>query len=153
MGFCKKYVTASVAETERLGAALAKALGDGGFVAFYGTLGAGKTAFIRGMASVICPDAPVQSPTYTVINEYKRDGKTVMVHVDAYRINDDDDLWSTGFYDCIEYEGAVAAVEWCEKIPFAVPDNAVKVTVEYGTAKDSRVITVESHSPLDIITE
>ena len=54
-----------------------------------------------------------------------------MVHVDAYRVNDDDDLYSTGFYDCMEYENCVCAVEWSEKIPFAIPDDAVTVTIEY----------------------
>ena len=123
--------TDSVSETESIGARFAKALGEQRFVAFYGTLGAGKTAFIRGMASALCPAAPVQSPTYTIINEYKNNGKTAMVHVDAYRVNDDDDLYSTGFYDCMEYENCVCAVEWSEKIPFAIPDDAVTVTIEY----------------------
>ena len=138
------FITASAEETERLGARLANALGEQSFVAFYGTLGAGKTAFIRGMASVLCPEAPVQSPTYTVINEYKRNGRTALVHVDAYRVGDDDDLWSTGFYDCVEYENCVTAVEWCEKIPFAVPEGAVRVTVEYGERENERRITVEN---------
>ncbi|MBR2460970.1 MAG: tRNA (adenosine(37)-N6)-threonylcarbamoyltransferase complex ATPase subunit type 1 TsaE [Clostridia bacterium] len=125
------FISGSPEDTEKLGARLARALEQQRFVAFYGTLGAGKTAFIRGMASVICPAAPVQSPTYTIINEYKKDGRTALVHVDAYRINDDDDLYSTGFYDCVEYENCVFAVEWCEKIPFAVPEDAVTVTIEY----------------------
>ena len=124
-------ITHSAEETEALGARLARSLGDQRFVAFYGTLGAGKTAFTRGMASALCPSAPVQSPTYTIINEYKHNGKTAMVHVDAYRVNDDDDLYSTGFYDCMEYESCVCAVEWCEKIPFAIPEDAVKVTIEH----------------------
>ena len=118
-------------ETERVGAMVAKALGEQRFVAFYGNLGAGKTAFVRGMASVLCPDAPVQSPTYAIINEYKNNGRTVMVHVDAYRVNDDDDLYSTGFYDCLDYEDCVCAVEWSEKIPFAIPEDAVRVNIEY----------------------
>jgi len=126
--------TESVSETEKLGAKFAKLLEGQRFVAFYGTLGAGKTAFIRGMASALCPAAPVQSPTYTVINEYKHNGRTAMVHVDAYRVNDDDDLYSTGFYDCMEYENCVCAVEWSEKIPFAIPEDAVTVTVEYCDA-------------------
>ena len=132
--------TESVKETESLGARFAKALGSKRFVAFYGTLGAGKTAFIRGMASAICPAAPVQSPTYTIINEYKHNGRTAMVHVDAYRVNDDDDLYSTGFYDCMEYENCVCAVEWSEKIPFAIPTDAVTVTIEYCGAEEPETI-------------
>lgn len=132
--------TESVSETEALGARFARALGDQRFVAFYGTLGAGKTAFIRGMASALCPAAPVQSPTYTIINEYKNNGRTAMVHVDAYRVNDDDDLYSTGFYDCLEYENCVCAVEWSEKIPFAIPEDAVTVTIEYCGAEKGETI-------------
>lgn len=142
MGNEKKFsVTAmSVEATEKLGAQLALSLGDQKFVALYGTLGMGKTAFVRGMASVLCPDAPVQSPTYTVINEYKRNGKTVLVHVDAYRVHDDDDLYSTGFYDCVEYSNCVTAVEWCENIPFAIPDDAVSVHIEQCGENGRKII-------------
>ena len=126
-----EFTTSSAEETEKLGAKVAKALGKKRFVAFYGTLGAGKTAFIRGMATAICPEAAVQSPTYAIINEYMSNGRPAMVHVDAYRINDDDDLYSTGFYDCMEYENCICAVEWSEKIPFAIPDDAVKITIEH----------------------
>ena len=142
----KIFFSESARETEKLGRRLAQALGEQRFVAFYGTLGAGKTAFIRGMASALCPAAPVQSPTYTIINEYKNDGKTALVHVDAYRVNDDDDLYSTGFYDCMEYENCVCAVEWCEKIPFAVPDNAVSVTIEHIFEDDNTLPCGEEDS-------
>jgi len=142
----KVFISESAEDTERLGKRLAVALGDQRFVAFYGTLGAGKTAFIRGMASVLCPAAPVQSPTYTIINEYKQDGRTVLVHVDAYRVNDDDDLYSTGFYDCMEYENCVCAVEWCEKIPFAVPEDAVRVTIEHIYTEDTALPSGEEDS-------
>ena len=137
-----EFFSDSPEATEKIGAKLAKALGEQRFVAFYGTLGAGKTAFIRGMASVLCPAAPVQSPTYTIINEYKKDKRTAMVHVDAYRVNDEDDLYSTGFYDCMEYENCVCAVEWCEKIPFAVPEDAVTVTIEYVLTEPRMLLPV-----------
>lgn len=145
--------TESVAETEAIGSKFAKALGGKRFVAFYGTLGAGKTAFIRGMASALCPSAPVQSPTYTIINEYKQDGKTAMVHVDAYRVNDDDDLYSTGFYDCMEYENCVCAVEWSEKIPFAIPDDAVTVTIEYCSTEAVDNIPAGEENTEDYVAE
>ena len=145
--------TSSVSETEKIGAKFAKALGEQRFVAFYGTLGAGKTAFIRGMASALCPAAPVQSPTYTIINEYKHDGRTAMVHVDAYRVNDDDDLYSTGFYDCMEYENCVCAVEWSEKIPFAIPDGAVTVTIEYCGVETVETIPAGEENSEDYVSE
>lgn len=146
--------TSTVSETESIGAKFAKALGEQRFVAFYGTLGAGKTAFIRGMAHALCPEAPVQSPTYTIINEYKHNGRTAMVHVDAYRINDDDDLYSTGFYDCMEYENCVCAVEWSEKIPFAIPEDAVTVTIEYcGTDENDDLIPAGEENSEDYVAE
>ena len=132
----------SAEDTERIGKRLAETLHGGGFVAFYGDLGAGKTAFVRGMGQELCPEAEVCSPTYAIINEYRVGKKTVLCHVDAYRINDDDDLYSTGFYDICDYPNVVMAVEWCEKIPFAVPDDAVRVTVT-KTGEHSRRIEIE----------
>ena len=132
----------SAEDTERIGKRLAETLRGGGFVAFYGDLGAGKTAFVRGMGQELCPEAEVCSPTYAIINEYRVGKKTVLCHVDAYRINDDDDLYSTGFYDICDYPNVVMAVEWCEKIPFAVPDDAVRVTVT-KTGESSRRIEIE----------
>lgn len=147
----REFITRSFSETEKLGARLASCLKDGGFVAFFGDLGAGKTAFIRGMGSVICPDAPVCSPTYSVINEYRKDGKTVMCHVDAYRIADDDDLYSTGFYDCRDYQGCVMAVEWSENIPYAIPENAVFVEIR-RLGENERSITVKN-IPCDLLSD
>ena len=143
MANTEEFITGSYLETEQLGMRLGKALEGGGFVAFYGDLGAGKTAFIRGMGSVICPDAEVCSPTYAIINEYLRGGRTVMCHVDAYRINDDDDLYSTGFYDCCDYPGVIMAVEWSENIPFAVPNGAVKVSI-FKLGESERRIVIEN---------
>lgn len=137
-----EFISSSCSDTEKIGERLARTMKDGGFVAFFGDLGAGKTAFVRGMGKVLCPEASVCSPTYSVINEYKRDGRTVLCHVDAYRINDDDDLYSTGFYDCADYPSCVMAVEWSEKIPFAVPSDAVRVTIE-RIGETERRITVD----------
>ncbi len=137
------FNTNTVFETERIGKALAECLKNGGFVAFFGDLGAGKTAFVRGMGSVLCPDADVSSPTFAIINEYKNGKKTVLCHVDAYRIKDDDDLYSTGFYDCADYPDCVMAVEWSENIPFALPDGCVRVTIE-KSGESARKITIEN---------
>ena len=95
------------------------------------------------MGRVIAPSAEVCSPTYAVINEYKENGKTVMCHVDAYRITDDDDLYSTGFYDCADYENCVMAIEWSENIPFAIPSDAIKITLE-KLGESKRRISVEN---------
>lgn len=124
------FISKSDRETEIIGEKLASFMRNGGFVAFFGDLGAGKTAFVRGMGKTLCPTAEVSSPTYAIINEYSdENGKTVLCHVDAYRISDDDDLYSTGFYDCMEYPGCVMAVEWSENITFALPPDCVKVSI------------------------
>ena len=137
-------------ETERVGAMVAKALGEQRFVAFYGNLGAGKTAFVRGMASVLCPDAPVQSPTYAIINEYKNNGRTVMVHVDAYRVNDDDDLYSTGFFDYFE-RGGIILCEWAVNIPYGLPEKYVSVVIE-KLGDDNRKIKISEKINADFIS-
>lgn len=121
------YYTESAEQTEQLGRCLAQRLDKTSFVALYGDLGAGKTAFVRGMASVLCPLDRVSSPTYTIVNEYLT-GEFPLYHFDLYRIKDDDDLYSTGFYD---YMGnGVCVCEWCENIPQAIPPDAICVKIE-----------------------
>lgn len=125
----KEYVTASPEETERLGASLAKECAGKGpcFVALYGDLGAGKTAFVRGFASVLTPEAKVKSPTYTVVNSYR--GKPWPVyHFDFYRITDEDELYSIGFYDYLS--AGLCIGEWSENIPYAIPAGSHTVTIE-----------------------
>lgn len=131
--------SSSLEETERLGAEFAKTLKGDEFIAMYGDLGAGKTAFVRGMASYICPSSRVSSPSYTLINEYTG-GKFPLYHFDVYRITNDDELYSTGFYD---YPGSgVCVCEWCENIPYAIPQNAITVRIEYA-GESERKITLE----------
>ena len=120
------YHSSDVKETESAGAELAKKLGSRGFVALYGDLGVGKTAFVRGAASVLCPGAEVCSPTYAIVNRYA--GNIPVYHFDLYRITDEDDLYSTGFFDMTE-EDAIFFCEWCEKCPEAIPDHAIKVYI------------------------
>ncbi len=139
--------TGSVAETESVGASLASAmLADPAlppFVALYGDLGVGKTAFIRGFASVIAPNSAVRSPTFALVNEYRAAPRSLF-HFDMYRIESEDDLYSIGFYDYLERPG-ICLVEWSEKIPYAMPDELVRVTIEKDdpSMPDSRRITLE----------
>ncbi|MBQ9879547.1 MAG: tRNA (adenosine(37)-N6)-threonylcarbamoyltransferase complex ATPase subunit type 1 TsaE [Clostridia bacterium] len=133
-----KYYTASAAETEKVGAEFAARLAPGDFVALYGELGAGKTAFVRGMARVLAPGAAVSSPTYALVNVYEGE-KCELCHFDMYRIHDEDDLYSIGFWD---YDGCVFAVEWAENVPFALPDRYYAVAIA-KTGEDGREITIE----------
>ena len=136
-------LSASAEQTENIGREFANELLSEGresvFVALYGDLGVGKTAFTRGFTSAIC-DARVKSPTYTVVNEY-RGGKVPVFHFDMYRIDGDDDLYSTGFYDYIDTGYLIC--EWSENIPFALPKNRFNITVEKTDNGDGRKITIE----------
>lgn len=120
--------------TERVGRELAELLKVGDFVALYGDLGAGKTAFVRGMASYLTPDEAAHSPTYTIVNVYEGDG-IPLYHFDMYRIKDDDDLYSTGFYD---YDDGIIAAEWCENIPFALPERYYRVEITKCADDDAK---------------
>ncbi len=132
--------TTDISQTEALGKELAKHLKPGDFVALYGDLGAGKTAFTRGIASVLAPNDVISSPTYTIVNEY-RSGTHPFCHFDMYRIENEDDLESIGFYDYPT--DAIFIVEWCEKIPYALPDNYYRVTIEKTEAEEKRQIKIE----------
>ncbi len=138
--------TASPAETEALGAALAKQLIQNAalprYVALYGDLGVGKTAFVRGVASVLAPGAAVRSPTFALVHEYR--GKLPLFHFDMYRIKDEDDLYSIGYDDYL-MRGGVILVEWSENIPFALPDAYLRVCIvkDDPTHPDSREIIME----------
>ena len=122
-----EYISNSTEETEKIAEELAKELKKGDFVAMFGDLGVGKTAFVRGLAKIIAPKASVKSPTYTVVNEYRGE-EYKLFHFDVYRIEDDDDLYSIGFYDYVKR--GISVCEWSENIPWAIPENARRVTIE-----------------------
>ena len=138
--------TNSPEETEILGEELARAFAGNSslprFVAMYGDLGVGKTAFVRGFSRVLAPSATVKSPTFALVNEYG-DKKAPVYHFDMYRIVDEDDLYSTGFYDYLSSRG-YCIVEWSENIPFALPEDYIKVTIEKISPElpDSRRIKI-----------
>lgn len=137
-------VTENAEETEKVGASLAELLSDReyAFIALYGDLGTGKTAFTRGFCSVASPNDRVCSPTFAIINEY-RSGKAPVFHFDVYRIADDDDLYSTGFYEYIE-QGFILC-EWSENIPYAIPDGRIEVRISKANPEaypDRRIIRI-----------
>ena len=129
----------STSETETLGARLAeKLLNDSSlpsFVALYGDLGVGKTAFVRGFTSAIAPKARVKSPTFALVNEYRGE-KTSVFHFDMYRIEGEDDLYSIGFYDYLDRRG-ICLVEWSEKIEFALPDRYLRVEIRKDSEENT----------------
>ena len=140
------YTSHSCLETEKIGQTFAKSLKPGDFIALCGDLGAGKTAFTRGLAKVLSPEDRIASPTYAIVNEYQS-GKTLFCHFDMYRIESEDDLESIGFYDYPE--NAIFAVEWCEKTPYILPEHFYKVTILKTDDPDQRRITIERKAGSD----
>ena len=135
----KTYRTKNVQETYALAEKFAKTLKKGDVIAFFGSLGMGKTAFIRGLARGLNIAENVSSPTYALVHEYA--GKIPLYHFDMYRVSGWDDLYSTGFFDYLEADGIVA-VEWSENIENALPDYAYYVEITKGEADDDRVIKI-----------
>ena len=107
----------------------------------YGDLGVGKTAFVRGVASVLCPGIRVQSPTYTIVNAYR--GNIPLYHFDMYRIDGEEALYSCGFFDYLD-AGGICIAEWCENITDFIPDGAIKVSIsKLSDSPDARRISIE----------
>ena len=134
-----QFITNSPAETEAVGAALGAVLQPGTVLAFRGDLGAGKTAFTRGLARGLGATDRVTSPTYTIVNEYLS-GRLPLFHFDMYRLESADDLWDIGWEDYLE-RGGICAVEWSENVAEAM-ENAVIICLE-KLGEETRRITVE----------
>ena len=147
--FCR--ITETVEETEAVGRELAGALAAGDFppfAALYGDLGVGKTALTRGIAAVLAPGSLVRSPTFALVNEY-RSGKVPLFHFDMYRVEGEDDLEPIGYWDYLDR--GICVVEWSEKIPFALPDRFLRITIEkLPDNLDARRITAELADGKDI---
>ena len=139
-----EFITTSPEETEKVGQALGKHLKPGAVLAYEGDLGAGKTAFTRGLARGLGAEDTVTSPTYTIVNEYLS-GRLPLFHFDMYRLGSSDELWDIGWEDYLE-RGGVCAVEWSENVADAMED-AIRVTIE-KTGEDSRKITIEGGTEL-----
>ena len=134
-----EFITHSPEETEALGEALAKCLTPGTVIAYRGDLGAGKTAFTRGLARGLGVREIVTSPTYTIVNEYLG-GRMPLFHFDMYRLGSSDELFDIGWEDYLE-RGGVCAVEWSENVTEAM-ENAIWVRIE-RLSEDARRITIE----------
>lgn len=127
----QEFISNSIAETENIASIIAEKLKNGGFLALYGGMGAGKTAFVRGLVKSLCPECIelVHSPTFAIVNEYRGNDINIF-HFDLYRLTDDDDLYSTGFYDYIE-QGGITITEWSELFEDAIPEGALKLKIEH----------------------
>ena len=137
-----RFLTHSPEETEALGEALGRRLRGGEIVAYYGDLGAGKTAFTRGLARGLDISARVTSPTYTIVNEYLG-GRLPLFHFDMYRLSSADDLFDIGWEDYLQ-RGGVCAVEWSENVQEAL-ESALTVRIE-KRSDETREITIEGNT-------
>ena len=135
----KIFTSNSEADTEAIGAEFARNLPKGSVIAMYGDLGAGKTAFVRGMARGLGLNAHVNSPTFTIVNEYP--GERELIHFDMYRLSSSDELFDIGWEDYLA-RGAICAVEWSENVSDAFFGDEIKVTIE-KTGDASRKITID----------
>ncbi|OUN02996.1 tRNA (adenosine(37)-N6)-threonylcarbamoyltransferase complex ATPase subunit type 1 TsaE [Flavonifractor sp. An92] len=134
-----EYLSNSEAETEALGEALAGRLTAGDVIAFSGDLGAGKTAFTRGLARGLGVTERVTSPTFTIVNEYLG-GRLPLFHFDLYRLSSAEELFDIGWEDYLD-RGGVCAVEWSENGE-GVLEDPIRVDIRRGAADDQRVITI-----------
>ena len=134
-----EFITNSPEQTEAVGAALGNILKPGTILAYRGDLGAGKTAFTRGLARGLGYNEPVTSPTYTIVNEYLG-GRLPLFHFDMYRLASSDDLWDIGWEDYLE-RGGICAVEWSENVDDAM-ENAVYIPI-HKTGDETRRIEIE----------
>ncbi|MBQ1254646.1 MAG: tRNA (adenosine(37)-N6)-threonylcarbamoyltransferase complex ATPase subunit type 1 TsaE [Clostridia bacterium] len=126
----KEFYSKNLSDTDAIAAEIASLLKPGDVLALYGEMGAGKTAFVRGLVKALCPECLplVHSPTFAIVNEYEGDTLTVY-HYDLYRIADEDDLYSTGYFDRLGGKGIVVT-EWSELIDGAIPADAYRLRIE-----------------------
>ena len=137
----RRYVSNSEGETEDLGRRLGLRLGPGAVVAYTGDLGAGKTAFTRGLARGLDISERVTSPTFTIVNEYEG-GRLPLFHFDLYRLGSSDELFDIGWEDYLS-RGGVCAVEWSENVADALEEDAIRVDLRRGERDGQRIITIE----------
>ena len=122
----KQYESFSYDDTQVIAKEIADTLKGGEFIAMYGDLGAGKTAFVQGLAKALGITNHVTSPTFTIVNEYE--GRLPLYHFDVYRIADPDEMYEIGYDDYIDSDG-VCVVEWAELIEELFPDKYYKLTI------------------------
>lgn len=140
-----KYHTYSEMETEKVGEKLAHTLSPGTVIAFAGDLGAGKTAFTRGLARGLGIPGRVTSPTFTIVNEYEG-GRLPLFHFDMYRLSSSEELFDIGWEDYLR-RGGVCAVEWSERVHDAL-EGAITVNISRGDGEYDRIITIAGEEGL-----
>lgn len=132
----------SAADTLRIGEALGRVLRGSDFIALSGPLGAGKTAFVKGLARGlgVAENEPIVSPTFVLAREYI--GRLRLYHLDAYRLTDETELLEIGFEELLAASEAVVALEWPERVERLIPANACRIEIDYRDAPESRDLRI-----------
>ncbi len=133
----KEYISNSSKETEQIAYEFAKTLRSGDVVAFVGGLGAGKTAFVRGVGAALSVRDEISSPTFAIVHVYR--GETTLVHFDMYRIDSVEDLYSCGYFDYLE-DDVITVIEWSENIWNVLPDNCIYIKIEVLNDNERKII-------------
>lgn len=136
------YISKSADETKRIAAEITKKLKPGSVICMYGDLGAGKTAFVQGMAQELGISEPVTSPTFTIVNEYC--GTIPLYHFDVYRIGSSDEMYEIGFDEYTGGDG-ICVIEWAELIEDILPEDSIRITIRKNieNGENYREITVK----------
>ena len=135
-----EYITNSAQQTEQLGEKLGQILKPGTVLAYTGDLGAGKTAFTRGLARGLEIPERITSPTFTIVNEYEG-GRLPLFHFDMYRLGSSDELFDIGWEDYL-IRGGVCAVEWSENVDDVLDEDTIRIDIRRGDSDDQRRITI-----------
>ena len=135
-----KYITESAEETSKIGEQLGRLLSKGNIICLTGDLGAGKTAFTKGIAKGLAVDDYVTSPTYTIINEYQ--GRLPLYHFDVYRLNDVEEMYELGYEEYFFGDGIVV-LEWADIVRDIIPGERLWITILNSRGDDSREIIME----------
>ena len=142
-----RFVTHDPEATEALGTQLAMQLHPGDVIAFFGDLGAGKTAFTRGLARGLGIEEPVTSPTYTIVNEYLS-GKMPLFHFDMYRLESSDELFDIGWEDYLA-RGGICAVEWSENVEDALADS-IRICIRRISDQEREIVIEGGRTHADL---
>ena len=135
----KIYTIKNEEETARFGRKLAESLRPGTVIALTGDLGAGKTTLTKAIAAGLGITSTVTSPTFTIVKEYYG-GRLPLYHFDVYRIGDEDEMFELGYEEYFYGEG-VSIVEWADIIEDLIPEDAIRISIEYGRDEGERIYT------------
>lgn len=133
---CKSY---SPEETEKIAEKLAKGLSCGDVICLDGELGAGKTAFTKGLCRALGVEEHISSPTYTIVNCYS--GSINVYHIDAYRIEDSDEMYEIGFEDYLS--DGICIIEWSVRIADILPQRRIEISISRDLSFDENYREIE----------